>query len=95
MRSKSTLSLKDAASFQMIVDHSFENIVFGTSLIGHSLFQDPNLLSDFESNTWLMTTIPPGEALQHILSRYKPGHMLVDEQGRYWVRRAKMCITRY
>ena len=23
---------------------SFENIVFGTSLIGHSLFQDPNLL---------------------------------------------------
>ena len=48
---------------------SFENIVFGTSLIGHSLFQDPNFLSDLESTHWLMTTNPPGEALQHILSR--------------------------
>ena len=51
----------------------FENIVFGTSLIGHSLFQDPNLLFDLESTHWLMTNNPPGEALQHIPSRYKPG----------------------
>ena len=26
---------------------------------------------------------------------YKPGQMVLDQQGRYWVRRAKMCITRY
>ena len=72
---------------------SVENILFGTSLLGHGLFQDPNLLSDLD---WLMVTNPPGEeALQHILSIYKPGHMLVDQQSRYWVRRAKMCITRY
>jgi hypothetical protein len=42
-----------------------------------------------------MDTNPPREELQRILSTYKPGHMLVDQQGRYWVRRAKMCITRY
>ena len=65
---------------------SLENVVFGTSLIEHHFFQDPNALSDLESNHWLMKNNPLSEALQHILSRYKPGHMLVDEQGQYWVR---------
>ena len=74
---------------------SCEDIVFGGAMIGQVLLQDPKLLSDLESNHWLMATNPPGEALQHILTRYKPGEMLLDQQGRYWVRRAKMCITRY
>ena len=42
-----------------------------------------------------MTTNPPSETLEQILTRYKPGQMLLDQQGRYWVRRTKMRITRY
>ena len=76
---------------------SCEDIVFGSAMIGQVLLQDPKLLSDLESNLWLMATNfnPPGEALQHIITRYKTGKMLLDQQGRYWVRQAKMCITRY
>ena len=65
---------------------SCENFVFGTALIGQGLLQDLKLLSDLESNHWLMTNNPPGEALQQILTRYKSSQMLVDQQGRYWVR---------
>ena len=61
---------------------SSENIAFGTALIGQGLLQDPKLLPDLESNHWHMTNNPPGEeALQRILTRYKPGQMLVDQQG--------------
>ena len=42
-----------------------------------------------------METHPPSEALEAILSNYQPGQMLIDKQGRYWVRRAKMGIVRY
>ena len=65
---------------------SFENIVFGTAMIMQGLLQ---------SNHWLMDTNPPREALQQILTKYKPGQMLLDQQGRYWIRRSKMCIVRY
>ena len=47
---------------------SFEDTLFGTSFVGYSFFQDRNLLSDLESNHWLMDTNPPREALECILS---------------------------
>ena len=74
---------------------SHENTVFGMSIIGQGFLKDPQLLSGLESTHWLMVNNPPGEALERVLTEYKPGHMLVDRQGRYWVRRSKMCITRY
>ena len=74
---------------------SCKNIVFGSAIFSQGLLIDSELISDLESNHWLMATNPPGEALQQVLSKYKPGQMLVDQEGRYWVRRAKMYITRY
>ena len=64
---------------------SSENIEFGNAIIGQGLLLDSKLVSDLESNRWLMATNPPGEALQQILSRYKPGQTLLD-QGRSWIR---------
>ena len=58
---------------------SCENILFGTAMINHGLLQDPKLVSDLESNHWLMSTNPPGDALQQILTTYKPGQMLLDQ----------------
>ena len=65
---------------------SCENILFGTAMINHGLLQDPKLVSDLESNHWLMSTNSPGDVLQQILTAYKPGQMLLDQQGRYWVK---------
>ena len=45
-----------------------ENIMFGNALIRDTLLQDPQVLSDIESNHWLMTTNPPSQALQQILA---------------------------
>ena len=39
--------------------------------------------------------IPYGGFSQIRSPMYKPGQMLVNQQGQYWIRRAKMCITRY
>lgn len=62
---------------------SCENIVFGSVIFSQGLLLDSELVSDLESNHWLVATNPPGDALQQILSRYKPGQMLVDQEGRY------------
>ena len=74
---------------------SRENIVFETSIIGQGFLQNHQILSGLESTHWLMANNPPGEALERVLTEYKPGHKLVDQHGRYWVRRSKMCFTRY
>ena len=67
---------------------------YSATIIVQVLLRDSKFISDFGIKSlayglWLMATNPPGEALQQILSRYKPGQMLLDQQGRYWVRQAK------
>ena len=69
---------------------SLENIMFGAAMIRQGLLLDPKLLSDLQSHHWLMATNLPREALQQILTKHKPGQMLLDQEGRYWVRRSEM-----
>ena len=39
--------------------------------------------------------VNPRDQLVSVLSTYPPGTMLADRVGHYWIRRAKMVITRH
>ena len=55
---------------------------------------DPKIVDGLNSYYWLMGSNPRDE-LVSILSTYFPGTVLADRVGHYWIRRAKMVITRH
>ena len=57
-------------------------------------FYDSDLVSGLNSKHWLMESNPRDE-LVSVLSTYTPGTVLADRVGHYWIRRAKMVITRH
>ena len=61
------------------------------------ILQDTELndLSDsLAVSHWLMR-VGLSERLRQVLEQFPPGSMLKDKEGRYWVRRATMAITRH
>ena len=72
----------------------FESIVTANGIFETVDFYHPDLESGLNSKHWLMETNPRDE-LVFVLNTYPPGTMLADRVGHYWIRRAKMVITRH
>lgn len=54
------------------------------------------LVNGLSAYHWLMDTNPPVSGpLTTILTTYRPGTVLADKNGHYWIRRGKMVITRH
>ena len=64
------------------------------SLLAEIDLCDEELVRRLSSYHWLMPTKPSAD-LVSVLSRYPPGTTLADKDGRYWVRRSRMTITRH
>ncbi|MCG8625052.1 MAG: hypothetical protein MJE68_24010, partial [Proteobacteria bacterium] len=64
------------------------------SLLAEIDLCDEELVRRLSSYHWLMLTKPSTD-LVSVLSRYPPGTTLADKDGRYWVRRSRMTITRH
>ena len=75
-------------------DFPLESIVTANGIFETVDFYHPDIESGLNSKHWLMETNPRDE-LVFVLSTYPPGTMLADRVGHYWIRRAKMVITRH
>ena len=75
-------------------DCPLESIITANDIFEAVNFYHPDLESGFNSKHWLMEANPRDE-LVSILSTYPPGTVLADRAGHYWIRRAKMVITRH
>ena len=64
------------------------------SLLAEIDLFDEELVTGLSSYHWLMPTKPSAN-LTSVLSRYPPGSTLADKNGRYWVRRSRVTITRH
>ena len=53
-----------------------------------------HIVEGLSSYHWLMQSNPRDE-LVSCLTRFKPGTVLTDKEGHYWIRQAKMVITRH
>ena len=75
-------------------DFPLESIVTANGIFEAVDFYHPDLESGLNSKHWLMEANPRGE-LVSILSTYPPGTILANRVGHYWIRRAKVVITRH
>ena len=75
-------------------DCPLESIITANDIFEAVNFYHPDLETGFNSKHWLMEANPRDE-LVSILSTYPPGTVLADRVGHYWIRRAKMVITRH
>ncbi len=55
---------------------------------------DSDLISGLCAHHWLMGCNPKEELIS-VLTKHKPGTVLVDCDGHHWYRRAKMVCTRH
>ena len=82
-----------------ITEESSDNDLPSESIVANGIFEavdfyNPELVSGLNSKHWLMEANPRDE-LVSVLSTYPPGTVLADRVGHYWIRRAKMVITRH
>ena len=75
-------------------DFPLESIIAANGFYETIDFYHPDLENGLNSKHWLMEANPRDE-LVSVLSTYPPGTMLADRVGHYWIRRAKMVITRH
>ena len=75
-------------------DFPLESITAATIIYESIDFYDPDHVSGLNSKHWLMEANLRDE-LVSVLSTYLPGTLLADGVGHYWIRRAKMVITRH
>ena len=76
------------------VDFPLESIVTASEIFEAIDFYNTHLVSGLNSKHWLMESNPRDE-LVSILSTYPPGTVLADRVGHFWIRQAKMVITRH
>ena len=57
-------------------------------------FDNSDIVDGLSSYHWLMGSDPRDEQVS-VLDSYSPGSVLADRVGHYWIRRAKMVITRH
>ena len=72
-------------------DFPLESIIAANGIYESIDFDDPDLVSGLNSKHWPN----PRDELVSVLSKYPPGTVLADRVGHYWIRRAKMVITRH
>ena len=70
------------------------SLALAVSIVEAIDLDDPNIVDGLNSYHWLMGSNPRDE-LVSVLSTYSPGTVLADRVGHYWIRRAKMVITRH
>ena len=70
------------------------SLALTVSLVESIDFDDPKIVDGLNSYHWLMGSNSRDE-LVSVLSTYTPGTVLADRVGHYWIRRAKMVITRH
>ena len=74
----------------------FDSMVIAENICMLINLTNEALVSGLSAYHWLMDTNPPISAeLTTILTTYHPGTVLADKNGHYWIRRAKMVITRH
>ena len=57
-------------------------------------WHEPHLVEGLSSYHWLMQSSPRDELVSS-LTRFKPGTVIADKEGHFWIRRARMIITRH
>ena len=70
------------------------SLALAVSIVEAIDLDDPNIVDGLNSYHWLMGSNPRDE-LVSVLSTYSPCTVLADRVGHYWIRRAKMVITRH
>ena len=71
-----------------------ESLITAEGIIEAIDFENPDLVSGLNFTHWLMGADTRDE-LVSVLSTYPPGTVLADRVGRYWIRWAKVVITRH
>ena len=75
-------------------DLPIESIVTANGIFEAVDFYNFDIVSGLNSKHWLMEPNPRDE-LVSVLSSFPPGTVLANRVGHYWIRRAKMVITRH
>ena len=70
-----------------------ESIVTANGIFEAVDFYNSDIVSGLNSKHWLIEANPRDE-LVSVLSSFPPGTVLANRLGHYWIRRAKMVITR-
>ena len=63
-------------------------------ILTNTHLEDEELGESLATYHWLMEA-NLREGITQVLQSFPPGSMLADKQGRYWIRRATMAITRH
>ena len=69
-------------------------VIVGERVMQITNWHEPHLVEGLSSYHRLMQSSPRDE-LVSCLTRFKPGTVLADKEGNFWIRRARMVITRH
>ena len=69
-------------------------VIVGERVMQTTDWHEPHLVKVLSSYHWLIQSSPRDE-LVSCLTRFKPGTVFADKEGRFWIRRARMVITRH
>lgn len=73
-----------------------ESLTLAEDILAAIDFHDTDIVQGLSDYHWLMGSNPtPSDALVAVLTSHPPGIVLADKEGHYWIRRAKMVITRH
>ena len=70
------------------------SLALAVSISNSIEFDDPELVDSLSKYHWLMGTNPRDELIT-VLTAHRPGTVLPDRVGHYWIRRAKRIVTRH
>ena len=77
-------------------DIPVESLALAEDILAAIDFHDADIVQALSAYHWLMGSNPtPSDALVAVLTSHPPGTVLADREGHYWIRRAKMVITRH
>ena len=75
-------------------DIPVESLLLAQNIVGAIDLHDTDIIEGLNAYHWLMESTPSDE-LVSVLTSYPPGTVLADRVGHYWIRRARMVITRH
>ena len=78
----------------MIVTLTEQAVIVGERVMQITDWYEPHLVEGLSSYHWLMQSSPRDELVSS-LTRFKPGTVIADKEGHFWIRRARMIITRH
>ena len=75
-------------------DIPVESLALAQDIVAAIDLHDTDIVEGLNAYHWLMGSTPSDE-LVSVLTSHPPGTLLADRMGSYWLRRAKMAITRH